>query len=769
MLLDNSQVMQILEAIIESGSSPDDACADSPDLLPEVLQRLRAFHLIEAQLESLFPSKDGMDQLGATLQSGDTLPSIPGYEVESVLGHGGMGVVYRARHVKLDRPVAIKMLLAGVHASLAARACFLNEAEAVARLNHPHVVHIYDFGEIDGRPYFTMEFAGGGTLGDKLAGIPRPGREAAALVSTLADAVEFAHRRGIVHRDLKPSNILLNEEGAAKVSDFGLARDVSDAANVTLTGVRVGTPSYMAPEQALGKASAIGPATDVYALGAILYELLTGRPPFRGENSEATLRQVIEENPAAPSRLNAQVPRDLETICLKCLRKDPGRRYATVSALGDDLRRFRAGEPILARPVGPLERATKWMRRRPGATAAAAASLLLVAALSVTMLSWAMRRTAATRMADTYLDHALELERNADWAAARVEVWHARAWAEDRGTPRVRRRALDAERDLDLVEALAAIRSDRATATHPHFNTADVDRQYQEAFGKFGVGTIGQPAAAVAARIRSSPVRAAVVAALDDWAFCFNDESRRLWLLDVARRADPDPWRDRVRNVANWGDLQVLNDLAASADLKRESVPLLLVLGGLLSVNNGDGVSFHRRVQAAHPDDFWANFVFAELLDERDDADAVGFYRVALALRPNAPASNVNLAMSLQKRGHVAEATTYWNRALNLAPSAPMVHHNVGIALMNDGKTAEAIHEFRQALKLDPDFPFAHAALGHALLSNGRLVEANSELRRALELLPPAHALRVQVNQDLSESAAVDNAEATRPPAAAPP
>ena len=764
MLPDDSRVLQILEAIIESGSPPDDACADCPDLLPEVLLRLRAYRLVQAQLENLFPSKDGMDRLGmAEMHPSDSsLPSVPGYEVESVLGRGGMGAVYKARHLKLNRPVAIKMLLAGVYASPAEKARFLNEAEAVARLNHPHVVHIYELGEMEGRPYFTMEFAGGGTLGDKLAGIPRPSREAAALVSTLADAVEFAHRRGIVHRDLKPSNILLNEEGAAKVSDFGLARDVSGAANVTLTGVRVGTPSYMAPEQALGNALAVGPATDVYALGAILYEMLTGRPPFRGESSEATLRQVIEEDPAAPSRLNLQVPRDLETICLKCLRKDPGRRYATASALGDDLRRFRTGEPILARPVGPLERATKWVRRRPGATAGAAASLLLVAAMATVILSWAMRRTAATRIADAYLDHASECERDSDWAAARLAVWHAKAWAEDRGTPRVRRRALDAERDLDLVEALAAIRSDRAGVTRPRFNTADVDRQYQEAFRKSGVGTIGEPADAVAARIRSSPVRAAVVAALDDWAFCFNDDFRRVWLLDVARRADPDPWRDRVRNIANWRNLGVLNELTGGADLRRESVPLLLVLGGLLGVNNGDGVSFHRRIQAAHPGDFWANFVLAELLDERGDADAIGFYRAALALRPDSTAANVNLAMSLQKHGHGAEAADYWNRALDLAPTAPMVHYNVAISLLSDGKGDEGIRELRRTLKLDPDFPYAHAALGRALLAKGRVVAAKWELRRALELLSPTDALRTQVNQDLSKTAVPTVSPATQ-------
>src|SRR5262245_15423653 len=205
-----------------------------------------------------------------------------------------MGVVYRARHLKLNRPVAIKMLLAGMYVSNSEHARFTREAEAVARLSHCNIVQIHDVGDLEGRSYFTMEFVGGGTLADKLAGVPKSPRDAAKLLMALAEAVEVAHRHGIVHRDLKPSNILLTEEGLAKISDFGLAHDLNGQANITLSGVRVGTPSYMAPEQALGETSEIGPATDVYALGAILYEMLTGRPPFRAESSDATLRQVTE-------------------------------------------------------------------------------------------------------------------------------------------------------------------------------------------------------------------------------------------------------------------------------------------------------------------------------------------------------------------------------------------------------------------------------------------------------------------------------------------
>ncbi len=211
------------------------------------------------------------------------LPEVSGYRVEGVLGHGGMGIVYRAWHLRLDRAVALKMLLAGPYARPEERERFLREAQAVAALRHPNIVQVHDVGEVDGRPYFTMELVEGGDLAEQIQGVPQPARQAADLVATLADAVHAAHQSGIVHRDLKPSNILLTEDGTPKVTDFGLARRLEGDGGLTLSGAPLGTPSYMAPEQARGDKDAIGPATDVYALGAILYELLTGRPPFRAE------------------------------------------------------------------------------------------------------------------------------------------------------------------------------------------------------------------------------------------------------------------------------------------------------------------------------------------------------------------------------------------------------------------------------------------------------------------------------------------------------
>jgi serine/threonine-protein kinase len=302
--------------------------------------------------------------------------SVPGYEILGVLGRGGMGVVYKARHRALKRTVALKMILAAGHAGPRELARFRTEAEAAARLQHPNIVQVFDVGEADGHPYCALEFVEGGNLASKIAAKLLPAREAARLVETLARAVQLAHSCNVVHRDLKPSNILLATDGTPKITDFGLARRLDDDSGATQAGAIMGTPSYMAPEQASGRTHEAGPAADIYALGAILYECLTGQPPFKGQTMGETLDLVRTQEPTPPSRLRPGLPRDLETICLKCLEKDPGRRYPSAAELADDLKRYQRGEPITARPVGRVERVVKWVRRNLAVVVAAAAVVL---------------------------------------------------------------------------------------------------------------------------------------------------------------------------------------------------------------------------------------------------------------------------------------------------------------------------------------------------------------------------------------------------------
>jgi tRNA A-37 threonylcarbamoyl transferase component Bud32/tetratricopeptide (TPR) repeat protein len=316
---------------------------------------------------------------GESLPESTSLPAIVGYEILGVLGRGGMGVVYKARQISLDRIVALKMIRDGTLASSEERARFRAEAQAIARLQHPHVVQVFEVGEHQGQPYFSLELVSGGSLAEHLHGLPQLPEQAARLVETLARAVHAAHQQGIVHRDLKPANVLLTADGTAKVGDFGLAKRL-DSSFLTRSGAILGTPAYMAPEQAGGPSEAIGPRSDVYALGAILYEMLTGRPPFLGQSPLDTLQQVKTQDPVPPRQLQPKVPRDLETICLKCLQKEPRKRYDSAEALAEDLRRFSAGEPILARRAGPVERLSVWCRRRPAVTALAVLLILAVAA-----------------------------------------------------------------------------------------------------------------------------------------------------------------------------------------------------------------------------------------------------------------------------------------------------------------------------------------------------------------------------------------------------
>ncbi len=363
------------------------------------------------------------------------LPLVAGYEVVRLVGRGGMGRVYEARHVGLGRTVALKLLAHEADGPSLAR--FRDEARAVARLGHPGVAQLYETGVAAGQPYYAQEFLAGGSLAEKYAGRPQPPAEAAALVEAVARAVEHCHSQGVVHRDLKPSNVMLAADGTPKVVDFGLAKLAAPPDSsvkpdgLTRTGDVLGTPSYMAPEQASGVVSTLGPGVDVYALGAVLYEALTGRPPFQAPSVLETLILVMATDPVAPRSLQPAVPRDLETVCLKCLEKSPARRYATAGALADDLRRFRAGEPVTARPAGVAERAAKWARRKPWQAAAAGLAVAGVLGLAggLAALAGMYREVRATNAdltaTNAQLDRSrAESEATLNYALASLDEYH---------------------------------------------------------------------------------------------------------------------------------------------------------------------------------------------------------------------------------------------------------------------------------------------------------------------------------------------------------
>jgi eukaryotic-like serine/threonine-protein kinase len=380
-----------------------------------------------ARVPPLHLSDDEGETDAGTPSQSMPAPKVPGYEILTELGRGGMGVVYQARQLSLNRMVALKMIRAGDLASPQELARFKREAEAVARLKHPNIVQIYEVSECDGRPFFSLEYVDGGNLARMIRGVPQPPRLAAQLIETLARAVHAAHQCGIIHRDLKPANILLANADTAsgddqrttpesplagyqpKIADFGLAKRL-DLEGQTQSGTVMGTPGYMAPEQAAGKAKEIGPAVDVYALGAIFYQLLTGQPPYLAESREATRQLALAQDSAPPRRWQRKRPRDLQTICLKCLDQEPRKRFSTALELADDLRRYLDGKPIRSRPVGRVERLWRWSRRNPGwAAMCVLAALMMIAGIGIAVYEFRLARK--NKIAETLkvLDKGIDL------------------------------------------------------------------------------------------------------------------------------------------------------------------------------------------------------------------------------------------------------------------------------------------------------------------------------------------------------------------------
>ncbi len=782
-MADDERLQQLFDELLNSQATPEEVCATCPELLPQVRARWQKLHCLQAELDALFPASPEQGGSPPALPpAGTALPQVPGYDVQGVLGRGGMGIVYRAWHRRLNRAVALKMLLAGAYAEPAERERFLREAEAVAALGHPNIVQVHDAGDVDGRPYFTMELVEGGNLARQIQGVPQPARQAAELVATLAEAIHAAHQSGIVHRDLKPGNILLTRDGTPKVADFGLARRLEGDGGLTLSGVPLGTPNYMAPEQARGDSRALGPATDVYALGAILYELLTGRPPFNANSGAATLQQVLTDEPVSPARLNPQVPRDLTTICLKCLSKAPPGRYASAAALAEDLRRFLRGEPIAARPAGPPERLARWARRRPAA-AALLVGALLVAATVLGGAGWLIGQwILIARAVEADLREADRLQQQSAFSEAGAALERARSRLGDGGPFWLYPVVEAARRDHQFLVRLEAIRMNRFTLVEGQqghgallrFNRARADRDYAEAFRDHGLGEPANDPERVAARVRASKWAAHLVAALDDWAVCAADPTRQDWVLGVARRADSNAWRDRVRDPAAWRDGKALAELARTAPLAEQPVPLPLALGERLSATGEDGVGFLRRVREQQPEDFWANFTLALALHgaERrpggDPKPALAYYQKALEIRPQAVAvlNNLgvvlldkywvwdherdggppgaltvfhqvvksdprfapgfnNFGVALKVKGDWATAALMYRDALEIDPRLAPARFNLGEILAGSGGLNEAIDHYRQALSLDPDWAQAHHALGVALLAKGRRDEVD--------------------------------------------
>jgi serine/threonine-protein kinase len=782
-MTDDPRVEQLLDELLDSQATPEQVCASCPELLPAVRQRWRQMRRVRADLAVLFPSPDAPTP--RPLQA-LALPEIPGYEVEAVLGHGGMGVVFQARHLRLERPVAVKMLLAGAYAEPREKERFQREAQAVARLRHPNVVQIHDIGDADGRPYFTMELVDGGSLAQKLTGQPQPAREAAELVATLAGAVQAAHACGIVHRDLKPANVLLSADGTPKIGDFGLARRLDDGAGLTRTGDVVGTPSYMAPEQARGRPDAVGPATDIYALGAILYELLTGRPPFRAETAVVTLQQVLAEEPVPPSRSNPRVPPDLETICLKCLEKEPGNRYPTAADLAADLERFSRHEPILARPAGRLERCLRWVRRRPAAAGLLAVAVLVMAGAAVGASLLYQQRTAAHARQTRTDQKVREVVERASgtleegWQAAdlgrlteaRAEGTQAvdiarsggaspaaqaeaEAFQED-ATERLERarktRALlDAVLDVSAPQESSVYTRDRMGRMLV-LSRPSVNEQYAAAFRNWGLDVDGTAEDEVVERLRQEPdvVVQELIAGLD------------AWMLERRRRNHPEAeWRrlvrvaDRLERDDRHRQLRAL--LLGGLPPRTDSVAGLVGMGSpwpaLWEVARGNAWRHLPEVRR-HIDPRKEPVPTVVLLARAcaavgDAGGAEKVLREAVTARPGQVVLLSTLGKLLEQQGpsRFADAIGYYRTARSHRPQLGVALISV---LVRTGRTEEVEELAQEMRRQQPDHPVWSFALGLARYQQEKYGEAEAAFREVIELKPDLAEAHLNLGSALS-------------------
>jgi eukaryotic-like serine/threonine-protein kinase len=632
--------------------------------------------------------------------------SIPGYEILSVLGRGGMGVVYKARQTGLNRLVALKMISAGAHAGPQELARFRAEAESVALLQHPNIVQIYEINEHRGHPYLALEYVEGRSLDRQINGTPQNARSAATLVHTLARAMATAHARGVIHRDLKPANVLLTTEtqrhrednqekeeeassslclcasvvnSSPKIADFGLAKQLGQDAGQTGTNQVLGTPSYMAPEQAQARHREIGPAADIYALGAILYELLTGRPPFKAATLLETLEQVRSTEPVLPRQLQPRVPRDLETICLKCLHKEPGRRYLTADLLADDLQHFLAGEPIRARPVRAWERAIKWAKRRPAA--AAVLVLLIGSALAAVagylQYEWQGRQLAEQQLQDLIrleevrgaIQHALVngrafLERG-DFSGARAELGKARALIDPE--PKLADFRAEADRLLAAAEGGMARQQARADALerYRHFSEARKRALFQQAQQATGLVLAGgQEVTRGAAR-------------------------QALALFGI----DPEKRTSLALGDLPYGD-------AEKADITAGCYELLLILA-------------EATAQPLATED-----------RRRQVTDAAGILEVAAKLRTPTRAYHQRRANYLEQLGNGAGATQERQAARGLAAADAQDHFLLGDEAYQRRAFAQALASFSQTLRLQPDHFWAQYFSGVCFLRSGQPAQA---------------------------------------------
>jgi serine/threonine protein kinase/Flp pilus assembly protein TadD len=739
---------------------------------------------------------------------GDEYGLLGDFRIIREVGRGGMGIVYEARQLSLNRRVALKVLPFAAALDPRQLHRFTNEAQAAAHLHHTNIVPVFGVFCERGIHFYAMQFIDGNTLADMIASargpegdrtvvaafdtpeptdfevtpqssdretVPIAGlsteqdgkrsdhyREIARLGVQAAEALAHAHAEGIIHRDIKPANLLVDARGNLWITDFGLARLQNDAA-LTVTGDLVGTIRYMSPEQALGDCGRVDERSDVYSLGATLYEMLTLRPVFEGKGREELLRQIASEEPRPPRRLVVTIPVELELIVLKALEKEPEARYATAQELADDLRRFLADEPIRARRPSLRERARKWARRHRAAVASAMLAMLVALTSLGASVGWIVRDRAAERQktalaiqaqrdasaaklstgVQTAIDEARRFQRQEKWQEALTAVERAAALVESgRVGGELERRVHELHSDIAMVVRLDVAHLLGGDKDTP--NLAEQDRRYARAFQDYGIDLDALDADAAAALIGKRRIREQLASALDRWARVRRtlDQpggKRKTWkeLLTIAQRADPDPQRLAIRDAVLRGDRQAL--LRAARQVPDLPVSTLLMLTGELGQANAtvDAIPLLRRGLERHPGDFWLNYRLANYLGPGSGLDwkeALRYMTAAAALRPDTALVQSTLGLFLASNGQRDEALQAHQRAVKLQPDLAEVHCNLGKALWEMGRSDESRAEIQRALDLKPDLVEAHVNMSVLLNERGRFEEAIACCRRAIQL-----------------------------------
>jgi tetratricopeptide (TPR) repeat protein/tRNA A-37 threonylcarbamoyl transferase component Bud32 len=729
------------------------------------------------------------------------LPKVPGYEILSILGQGGMGVVYRARQQGLKRLVALKMIRNAALAGAADLARFQIEAEALATLQHPNIVQIYEVGKVDSLPYFSLEYVDGGCLAKSVGREPQEARWSAEMMVTLSRAMHAAHTKNIIHRDLKPANVLLSKDGAPKITDFGLAKRVESgkSSGQTESGALLGTPCYMAPEQARGDIENTGALADVYALGAMLYEMLTGRPPFLGTTPMETVLQVVNEDPVPPTRLNPKAPRDLETICLKAMHKDATRRYENAGTLADDLRRWLDGEPIVARPASVWERGWKWTKRRPFVALSIAAGILLLFAVV-----WNAQVRAQVAKRDlqeerrngkdkaTMLDLLNKSEvalTGANWQDAEQNIVAARELVKSNSAlgefsdevEKLASRANEGRSTRGKVDTFTAhynetlLRHSQAAGQEAGDAGAITRREARSALDVFGDSSDTPEAAAFKSPYIKESERRAIEGRRYELLLILADAegrggkeqaSKALQLLERAPRLGP-PTQAYYRRLAHYqkqlGNATAADEAERRAEATAPTTAVDFFLLGEQAHQRGDWtgaiVQFEQALRR-EPDYFWAHYYIGLCaLNAQQFARTEAEMGTCVHLRPAFVWPYLVRALARAELGHKAHSDTNLSRAdrqrqaqiafeggeADLAQAEPALGTvkndrynwlvNRGLLRVRAERFADAEKDLREASKLKPAGVEAYATLAMAFQNQQRWADAIEQVDAALKVL----------------------------------